>query len=65
MKYRLQLSAGIEEAETPTFLNGGLDSERESWIVERLEATFLFETKESLYSFIKQFSLSLGARAPK
>ena len=61
MKYRLRLIATIEEAETPTFINGGADG-RESWLVERLGAEFVFETPQSLHNFIEQFSLSLGGK---
>lgn len=36
---------------------------RENWLVEQLKADFVFETAESLHSFIEQFSIALGGRA--
>jgi len=61
VKYRLRLIATIEEAETPTFYNGGID-EQEDWLVERLGAEFVFETPQSLHNFIEQFSIALGGK---
>lgn len=62
MKYRLTLHAAITPMGEPGEL-WPVEDGRENWLVEQLKADFVFETAESLHSFIEQFSIALGGRA--
>ena len=60
MKFVLNIQATV----TPVVDRDVIYSYRshEEWRVPKLDATFEFETAESLYNFIRQYALTLGAK---